>query len=392
MDVQMISYRVSSPLTVGGHTRAKLASNLALSECYHSILRLLIPLIVHNDALSLSLRCLCSLLSSPDINNPTSPPPAPVLRICTMIPPISRRRRSLGSLATTLLLLASTSCLLPAQAQNLTASQLDAVKQRLAEGAQQSWELGTRAQALIELDTPSYSVLTTDVTLPPPTSSPPGSLGEVWSIVQAVIANRSLVTASGPQPLISADGAAGDPASLGVAVLLANWTGLAPPSISPVPVVSSSASSSSISSAPSSNSSRSSEPTATSSSVTPTPTVFATPTAVPYADAASSQLSYLLTVVQRTSDGAISHRADQLQLWSDFVYMVPPFLTYYGVLTNNETLATMGYDQCRLYRQYLQDASAGGLWKHIVLGNNTDPGHWSTGTSLKWLHSVNSVF
>jgi hypothetical protein len=40
------------------------------------------------------------------------------------------------------------------------------------------------------------------------------------------------------------------------------------------------------------------------------------------------------------------------------------------------------YEQVQLYRNYLRDESAGGLWRHIVLGSNgTDPGHWSTGNA-----------
>ena len=40
----------------------------------------------------------------------------------------------------------------------------------------------------------------------------------------------------------------------------------------------------------------------------------------------------------------------------------------------------MDSEQVKLYRSYLRDESAGGLWHHIVLGENgTDPGHWSTG-------------
>lgn len=40
----------------------------------------------------------------------------------------------------------------------------------------------------------------------------------------------------------------------------------------------------------------------------------------------------------------------------------------------------MDNEQVKLYRSYLRDESAGGLWHHIVLGENgTDPGHWSTG-------------
>ena len=58
--------------------------------------------------------------------------------------------------------------------------------------------------------------------------------------------------------------------------------------------------------------------------------------------------------------------------------MVPPFLAYYGVLTQNQTLVQEAYDQCRLYRQHLVDDDAGGMWRHIA-GNNTDNGHWTTG-------------
>ena len=65
---------------------------------------------------------------------------------------------------------------------------------------------------------------------------------------------------------------------------------------------------------------------------------------------------------------------------SDFVYMVPPFLAYYGVISQNQTLLQAAYDQCKLYRQYLVDDDAGGMWKHIVLGSSgTDSGHWTTG-------------
>ena len=60
--------------------------------------------------------------------------------------------------------------------------------------------------------------------------------------------------------------------------------------------------------------------------------------------------------------------------------MVPPFLAYYGVLTQNQTLVQEAYDQCRLYRQHLVDDDAGGMWRHIA-GNNTDNGHWTTGES-----------
>ena len=67
---------------------------------------------------------------------------------------------------------------------------------------------------------------------------------------------------------------------------------------------------------------------------------------------------------------------------SDFVYMVPPFLAYYGVLNKNQTMLQLAYDQCRLYRQALVDDDAGGMWRHIT-GNTTDSGHWTTGKRIR---------
>ena len=62
------------------------------------------------------------------------------------------------------------------------------------------------------------------------------------------------------------------------------------------------------------------------------------------------------------------------------MYMVPPFLAYYGVTTQNVTLLQEAYAQISLYRKYLRDQNANNLWKHIQLGSyGTDDGHWSTG-------------
>ncbi|KAI0086828.1 Six-hairpin glycosidase [Irpex rosettiformis] len=216
-------------------------------------------------------------------------------------------------------------------AQNLTQDQLNAVKDRLAESAKQSWELGTRAQALTELDTPSFSVLTVNADVPPSTSAP-DSLNEVLDIAKNAVSTRP-TSLSGPQPLF-ANSAAGDPPSVGVSVLIANWTGRGQQD------------------------------------------------SLDYAGAAKDQLEFLFNSVPHTDDGAISHRVEKLQLWSDFVAMVPPFLAYYGVVTANQSLVEEGYKQIKLYRSYLQDTSARGLWHHIVMGNNgTDPGHWSTGNA-----------
>jgi hypothetical protein len=67
---------------------------------------------------------------------------------------------------------------------------------------------------------------------------------------------------------------------------------------------------------------------------------------------------------------------------SDFIYMVPPFLAYYGVITRNRTLLAESYNQIELYRNYLFDPTES-LWKHIVLGvSGNDDGFWSTGTVI----------
>ena len=64
------------------------------------------------------------------------------------------------------------------------------------------------------------------------------------------------------------------------------------------------------------------------------------------------------------------------------MYMVPPFIAYYGALTGNKTLLDQAYDQVKLYRGQLMDKKMGGLWKHVLLGPSAnDPGYWSTGAS-----------
>ena len=138
-------------------------------------------------------------------------------------------------------------------------------------GHTRSWELGTRAQTLLELDAPLFSVLTSSA-LPPtaqPNATETSALSDVYSIAHNVVSGRAASNhnASGPQPLMQ-DGSAADPASIGVAVLLANWTGR--------------------------------------SAVD----------GLDYAGAARDQLNFLWSSnVSKTSDGALSHRVDQLQLW-----------------------------------------------------------------------------
>lgn len=207
----------------------------------------------------------------------------------------------------------------------------------MAQLCTETWENGTRAQALLEYEYPEFSVYPTQgsITLPAEaaTSIPP----ELITIAENALANRPTSYANNASSsLVPSDGSAADPASLGIAVLLAN--------------------------------SSQGPGTATFSGTT-------------FGAAAASELQYLLTVVPRSSAGAISHRAEQVQLWADSVYMVPPFLAYYGLITSNQTLLQAAYDQCRLYRDALQDTSTK-LWRHIALGTGTsDDGLWATGNA-----------
>jgi hypothetical protein len=181
-----------------------------------------------------------------------------------------------------------------------------------------SWEIGTRAQALLELSVPSFSSLTPSPPrpLPSPLShSIDASLADIYTIARTtVVALPPPPTNGSGQPLFIGDASAGDPASVGIAVLIANWTQRR---------------------------------------------------GLDYAGAATAQVEYLFgPEVPKTSDGAISHRVSQLQLWcvlyvwqlsqrqleraflrSDSVYMVPPFLAYYGMTTNNQSMLQEAYTQ-----------------------------------------------
>jgi rhamnogalacturonyl hydrolase YesR len=102
-----------------------------------------------------------------------------------------------------------------------------------------------------------------------------------------------------------------------------------------------------------------------------------------FSTAAEQQLDFLLHVAPRAPNGAISHREDQVQLWADFIYMAPPFIAYYGALKGGSAglaLLQMAYDQVRSYREVLFDADVN-LWRHIALGEGTDPTHWATGNA-----------
>lgn len=95
-----------------------------------------------------------------------------------------------------------------------------------------------------------------------------------------------------------------------------------------------------------------------------------------YTEAAAREANEQLNVVPRYDNGAMSHWYDSVSLWSDFIYMVPPFLAYQGVATNDEGLLREAVNQIGLYRDVLRDPESG-VWAHIA-GDGSD-GTWSTG-------------
>lgn len=240
----------------------------------------------------------------------------------------STRRRGSPLLFSALL---ASSYLSGAWAQELSDAQINVISARMAESALKSWELGTRAQAILELNATAYSVFSNNP-LPPPAAVPEelsGPLQPFFDIARDIVREQNVT--DGPQPLMP-DGSAADPAANGPCILLANWTSAENDSGND------------------------------------------------FGGAARRQLEYLLSdAVPKTADGAISHRVNEVQLWNDFVYMVPPFLAYYGALTSNRTLLAQAYDQVRLYREYLRDEKTG-MWRHVMLGSSgNDENFWTTG-------------
>ncbi|KAL9625094.1 MAG: hypothetical protein Q9160_000823 [Pyrenula sp. 1 TL-2023] len=204
--------------------------------------------------------------------------------------------------------------------------------------ASHSWEHGVLAEALLELHNPELSVFGMHVF--PGRSIPRLSSKDVSAIpALAYAAPLISTTEQQPQPiLIDGDGSNSDPASLGVS----SWLlGQAHPE---------------------------------------------------YRLAASRQLDTLLHSTPRFSNGAISHRARTAEVWGDSVYMVPPFLAYSAVATQNTSLLREAVRQCELHREVLRAgeskakvASCDGAWRHFVVGleggdfgMEGNPGLWST--------------
>ncbi|KAK8087844.1 hypothetical protein PG997_002805 [Apiospora hydei] len=209
----------------------------------------------------------------------------------------------------------------------------DLINNVIAQGqrlATHSWEYGTFAEALLEWHHPQYSVFGPD---PFPNGKVPVlQVDDVQSLAYAkphIWTNQST--------LVDGDGAAGDPASLGVSAILIGQTQPA------------------------------------------------------YLAAAGRQMDHLLTAVPRWPNGAISHREAVAELWADFVYMAPPALAYWAVQTTDAGLLAEVLRQCSLYRDVLgvpHDSSgkndslaAGRLWHHIIGPETQDLGIWSTGNA-----------
>jgi rhamnogalacturonyl hydrolase YesR len=102
-----------------------------------------------------------------------------------------------------------------------------------------------------------------------------------------------------------------------------------------------------------------------------------------YFPAVQRQLNQLLNVTPRFANNAISHRDAYPSLWADFIYMVPPFLAYYGVFKDDIEYLKDAVRQCELYHEVLVTES--GCWKHIVNPEGVegedvkvDEGLWST--------------
>ena len=96
-----------------------------------------------------------------------------------------------------------------------------------------------------------------------------------------------------------------------------------------------------------------------------------------YTEAARRQEQTLFYHTPRFDNGAISHRVKVPELWSDSIYMFPPFLAFYGLIEDDFGLVVEAARQCSLYRDVLQQDSP--LWVHIVGPETADPGLWSTG-------------
>lgn len=214
--------------------------------------------------------------------------------------------------------------------------------------ATHSWEYGTAAEALLELHNPDLSVFSNASFLPngrPPAPDPDQVESLAYAAQHIRLDNSTL---------IDGDGASGDPASLGVSAILIGQTN-----------------------------------------------------PITYAAAIRQYLHF--ADVPRWPNGAISHREAYAELWSDFIYMAPPFMAYFATSINSTEALLQAAQQCLLYREVLKpnvsaETVSAGAWQHIIGPHTADPGLWSTGngwaamgmarvlaTMLHWPESAHDV-
>jgi len=183
-----------------------------------------------------------------------------------------------------------------------------------------SWEYGTTFQALLEVYNPELSVFSKQ-------AFPSGSLPNASSNDVPALKYLAPHIDTNGDTLANGDGANGDPASLGVgAILLGVRNGA-------------------------------------------------------FEQAATRQFHHLFEA-PTLYNGAISQREKVPELWADGMFMIPPFLAYYAVATQNKTLLRESIRQCQYYRQVLKANTTqdwDGLWVHIVGPESQTLGIWSTG-------------
>ncbi|SPC67560.1 uncharacterized protein UHOD_03632 [Ustilago sp. UG-2017b] len=282
---------------------------------------------------------------------PTLSARKPVLR--------QRRKRSLASASAKTVLAAAlfvatvvptvSSRSLHKRAGSINNTMSDMARMGMYAGQRASWEQGVSQTALLELDYPGWSVFSSSGGGPPfrpgherSASGPPNSVISMAyhsASRQDMIGRLAFRITGDEQPGV---GSSLDGASPGTEVLLAAWldgeidrkTGVMGDGF--------------------------------------------------YSNSARSTLNMVTRHTPRSRTGAISHRYTTVALWSDAIYMMPPFLSYYGMITRNNTLLQLAYDQIRLHRDgmRLTTGASNNLWGHILLPDNgtwSDGGAWATG-------------
>ncbi|KAJ4293232.1 hypothetical protein N0V90_008514 [Kalmusia sp. IMI 367209] len=195
------------------------------------------------------------------------------------------------------------------------------VAAKAKELALHSWEYGTTAEALLELENPALSVFSKHPF--PEDKVPSARIEDVESLQYA----KNHIIAGSSRTLCKDNNSVADPASLGVFAIL---IGQSHPEC---------------------------------------------------LDAAHRQMEYLYEAPSYGNSKAISHRKDVEEVWADFIYMVPPFLAYYALAVDKSYYMKQAVEQCVAYNEILATKSEGldrGLWHHIAGPKNVDPGYWCT--------------